>query len=215
MKKFAKCILCLLVLAVIALAACSYANKTSIPQTLSDLSSALKSKAQVATAIGRETNSLQISDNEVQYYFPRADQKPEPVLVKMIGSAKSSLDMAIYSFTETNVASALIEAKKRGVAVRVISDRECSQEQSQKKLLNLLKSAGVPVKVNSHAGLMHLKMTIADRQIVTTGSYNYTYSAETENDEVFVVMKNDKAAGDFDNEFSQMWNDVRNYKNFG
>lgn len=214
MKRFAKICLCLLILGVIALAACSYANKTTIPQTLSDLSSSVTKAARNVAAGSRNSNSTQITGNTVQYYFPRAGQKPEPVLANIIVSAKSSVDMAIYSFTDKNIASALIEAKKRGVAVRVISDRECSQEQSQKELLNSLKSAGVPVKVNSHAGLMHLKVTIADRQTVTTGSFNYTYSAETENDEVFVVLNDPKVAGDFDGEFDRMWDDKQNYSDF-
>lgn len=209
MRKFTKGIFFLLLIAVIALVACSHRNKVTVPQTLSNFSSSVKDKVRNVAAGGQEASSVAI-----QYCFPRAGQRPEPVLVKMMGSAKSSIDVAVYSFTDRNIADALIDAKKRGVAVRVISDRECSQERSQEKLLTSLKHAGIPVKVNSHTGLMHLKVTIADQTAVTTGSFNYTYSAESENDEVFVVLNDKKVAGDFENEFSRMWNDKQNYKDF-
>lgn len=209
MKKFTKGIFFLLLITVIALAACSYRNKATVPQTLSSFSSSVRDNVRNIAASGQGSSNI-----TVQYYFPRAGQKPEPVLVNMIGSAKSSIDVAVYSFTDRDIADALIDAKKRGVAVRVISDRECSQERSQEKLLTSLKHTGIPVKVNSHAGLMHLKVTITDQAAVATGSFNYTYSAESENDEAFVVLNDKKAAGDFKNEFSCMWNDKQNYRDF-
>lgn len=156
-------------------------------------------------------STASISQSNLQYYFPRGGQAPEPVLISMINGAKSSLDIAIYSFTDTDIADAVISAKRRGVSVRVISDRECSQNSSQARVLNELKSAGIPVKLNTHTGLMHLKVTIADKSVVTTGSFNYTKSAENENDEVFVVLNSKQAARNFDSQFARMWNDASKF----
>lgn len=61
---------------------------------------------------------------------------------------------------------------------------------------------------------MHMKVSIVDGSIVTTGSYNYTESASTENDEVLVVICNTKAAADFEAEFQSMWNDTSDYRNY-
>jgi phosphatidylserine/phosphatidylglycerophosphate/cardiolipin synthase-like enzyme len=157
---------------------------------------------------------LSSSISTVQYYFPRAGQAPEPVLVSLINSAKTSVDMAIYSFTDTNIANAIIKDKKRGITVRVMSDKEESTNSYQKAVLTSLKKAGIPVKINKHSGLMHLKVTIVDKATATTGSFNYTKAAETENDEVFVVLKDATVAKNFDNEFSTMWNDTKNYSNY-
>jgi len=104
--------------------------------------------------------------------------------------------------------------KRRGVIVRVITDNECSTDASQKKVLNELKSAGIPIKINTHAGLMHMKVTIVDNTIATTGSFNYTESAENQNDEVFVILRDTKAATDFDLQFVRMWNDNGNFANY-
>jgi phosphatidylserine/phosphatidylglycerophosphate/cardiolipin synthase-like enzyme len=150
----------------------------------------------------------------VQYYFPRGNQPPEPVLVNIINSSKSSLDIAIYSFTDIDIADAVVSAKKRGVAVRVISDKECSSDSSQKRVLKLLEKSGIPVKINTHSGLMHLKMTVADQSVATTGSFNYTKAAENQNDEVFVVLRDVNAAKDFDNQFIRMWNDNKDFADY-
>jgi phosphatidylserine/phosphatidylglycerophosphate/cardiolipin synthase-like enzyme len=134
--------------------------------------------------------------------------------VNIINSSKSSLDIAIYSFTDIDIADAVVSAKKRGVAVRVISDKECSSDSSQKRVLKLLEKSGIPVKINTHSGLMHLKMTVADQSVATTGSFNYTKAAENQNDEVFVVLRDVNAAKDFDNQFIRMWNDNKDFADY-
>ncbi len=150
----------------------------------------------------------------IRYYFPRAGQKAQPVLIGIIGAAKQTLDVAIYSFTDQDVASALIKAKNRGVAVRVITDKTQSESSSQKTVLKMLTRAGIPVKVDTHSGIMHLKMTVADGKTATTGSFNYTKAAENSNDEVFVAISSEKVAKDFGDEFDRMWNDSGKFKKY-
>ena len=151
---------------------------------------------------------------DIRYYFPRAGQKAQPVLIGIIGAAQQTLDVAIYSFTDQEIASALIKAKNRGVAVRVITDKTQSESSSQKTVLKMLTRAGIPVKVDTHSGIMHLKMTVADGKTATTGSFNYTKAAENSNDEVFVVIRSDKVAKDFGDEFDRMWNDSGDFKKY-
>ena len=47
--------------------------------------------------------------------------------------------------------------------------------------------------------------------LVTTRSYNYSQSASTINDEVFVVIHDSGIASKWDDEFQQMWNDTKDY----
>jgi phosphatidylserine/phosphatidylglycerophosphate/cardiolipin synthase-like enzyme len=122
--------------------------------------------------------------------------------------------MAIYSFTDISIANAVIADKKHGVTVRVVSDKIEAQNSYQKALLNSLKKAGIPVKANTHQGLMHLKVTVGDGSICTTGSFNYTAAAENQNDEVFVIVNNVATAKKFETEFNRMWGDTKNYTNF-
>jgi Phosphatidylserine/phosphatidylglycerophosphate/cardiolipin synthases and related enzymes len=151
------------------------------------------------------------SSSQIEYYFTKANQHPEQALESQINSAKSTLDIAIYSLTKKDIVDAIISAKRRGVNVRIITDRTEAKSKAQANELLLLKNAGIPVKENTHSGLMHLKVSIVDKSVVTTGSYNYSQSASTINDEVLVVIHDPSIASKWEDEFQQMWNDTRNY----
>jgi phosphatidylserine/phosphatidylglycerophosphate/cardiolipin synthase-like enzyme len=57
-----------------------------------------------------------------------------------------------------------------------------------------------------------LKVTIADKIVVTTGSYNYSQAASTSNDEVLVVIHDEAAAKTFSDHFERMWNDTKGFE---
>ncbi|AWB10142.1 PLD-like domain-containing protein [Thermodesulfobium acidiphilum] len=155
----------------------------------------------------------EISSKSVELLFPRENENPVPVLVNLYNSAKKKIDVAIYSFTQPEILKALTNAKKRGVEVRVIVDREQANNNVMKHAVNTLLIDKIPVKVNTHTGLMHLKMSIIDDSIATTGSYNYTKSATDTNDEMFVVIKDPAFAKKCEDYFNKMWNDNMNFRN--
>lgn len=157
---------------------------------------------------------LTLHGSQIAYLFPKDGQHPDTELVSLINSAKVSLDIAIYSITKKNISQAVAAAEKRGVRVRLITDKEEASNRYEKSALALIKGAGVPVKINSHSGLMHLKVTIVDDSIVTIGSYNYTDSATFKNDEVLVVIQDLASVSVFKKEFSRMWNDTRNFGDY-
>lgn len=169
--------------------------------------------AKVTGTVPAQTASYK--DGTVNCYFPRAGQDAQAGLIQVIESAQKTLDMAIYSFTDGDVADAVAACAERGVTVRILSDKTQSGNGYQKKILRRLKKENIPVKVDAHSGIMHLKITIADGKIATTGSYNYTKSADQENDEVFVVFHDEKIARNFEQEFENLWNDGSRFETFG
>ena len=146
----------------------------------------------------------------VGWAFTRAKQHPETLLIHTINSAVSTLDVAIYSLTYPDIVDAIRTAKLRGVQVRLITDKHESVYKQQEEALKWLGSAGIPFKVNTHSGLMHL--TIADQKIVTTGSFNYSKAASTVNDEVLFVIHSQEAAESFTAEFESMWDHAKKYE---
>ena len=135
-------------------------------------------------------------------------------LINVINSANSTLDIAIYSLTKDDIVAAIAAAKARGVAVRIISDKEELGNQYQAQELDSLSADGIPIKINHHSGLMHMKVTIADDKVVTTGSYNYTDEATYENDEVLVIIHDPTAAQDFETQFQRMWSDNSGFEDY-
>ncbi|ADU27981.1 phospholipase D-like domain-containing protein [Ethanoligenens harbinense] len=188
-------------LAAVTLSVGLLAGCDSVPNAIASVSS---TPASVASPGG----------SDISVYFPRAGQDAEGQLISRLSAAQKTLDVAIYEFTDTKIADAIAAAKKRGVTVRLISDRECSGEAAQKKALNIVKAAGIPIRINSHPGIMHLKVSIIDDSVTTTGSFNYTKGAQNENDENLVVLNNSQISQQYETQFNRMWNDTKDFTNW-
>lgn len=149
--------------------------------------------------------AVQAGEPGIQAFFPRAGQDPAPVLVKLYNGASTSLDIAIYSLTHPDIVKAIGDAKRRGVQVRVITDSDAATSNTQKHAVNDLLNLGIPVKVNLHSGLMHLKMSVIDGKTATIGSYNYSLSASQQNDEVMAVVTQPAFVKSCQDEFNRLW----------
>ncbi|MFC7680919.1 phospholipase D-like domain-containing protein [Paenibacillus sp. GCM10028914] len=155
-----------------------------------------------------------ISPN-VQVKFTQEADHPEEAIIQMINGATSSLDIAIYSINYEPIVEAVINAAGRGVNVRMITDLSHAEEKAkQKKALELIQAAGIPVKVNTHDGKMHLKMMIADGNKVETGSFNYLKSSVEENDDVAVFIEDDEVGKQFQLAFNNMWDNTERFTEY-
>jgi phosphatidylserine/phosphatidylglycerophosphate/cardiolipin synthase-like enzyme len=101
------------------------------------------------------------------YYAP--EDLPGDKLVSIYDGARHYIFVAVYGITFPPAVKALVSAKKRGVDVRVITDRERVNDPKQHTALNTLHLAGIPIRVNQHDGLMHLKQMVVDDLINTSG----------------------------------------------
>lgn len=151
----------------------------------------------------------------VEAYFTRtSDRPPEQVLVQLMNGATRTIDVAVYQLSQPSIIKAIIDAHKRGVAVRVLSDQTEYDSGTNVESFRALTKSGVPLKVQTHRGKMHLKVSIIDQEVVTTGSFNYTISAATRNDEVFLVIRDPAMALKWTERFEQMWSHKLDYKEF-
>ncbi|MBN2089148.1 hypothetical protein JW964_06030, partial [candidate division KSB1 bacterium] len=134
-------------------------------------------------------------------------------LVNRIDKAAFSIDVAVYSFTLSEIGSALIRAKQRGVSIRIISEEETIGSEIQRLIRN-----GLPVIFddfgrNDGQYRMHNKFAIFDARDfssasddwVWTGSYNFSYAATTQNAENVVEIQDEALARCYTVEFNEMW----------
>ena len=136
------------------------------------------------------------ADMAVQACFSPQD-KCSTHIVREIESAQRELLVAVYAFTSDDLAGALVQAKKRGLMVQVIIDREFDSrnDKSQGKFLEVQRipvrrlSGGKPPHSARDVGLMHQKFAVIDRRIVFTGSYNWTQAADSLNDENLLLFR--------------------------
>jgi phosphatidylserine/phosphatidylglycerophosphate/cardiolipin synthase-like enzyme len=155
-----------------------------------------------------------INVNQTTVLFTRAGQYASPVLVDLYNKADKNIDVAIYALTDPYIINALKAAAVRGIKVRVITDRRESQDRYQHIALDDLLFTHIPVKINSHADSMHLKMSVIDGKIVTTGSYNYTLAANQTNDEMFVIITEPNFVRKCQDEFDRLWESDKGIVNY-
>lgn len=136
------------------------------------------------------------------FFFPNMANIKK--MVGYINKAKKTLDLAIFSFTNDDLANAIIEAHKRGVAVRIITDDEAMKGKgadSQK-----CSDAGIPVRTDSEERFhMHNKYMIVDSIFIVTGSFNWTFQAGKSNQENVVVVDGDYFIQKYNANFQELW----------
>ncbi|MHA1081399.1 phospholipase D family nuclease (plasmid) [Enterobacter ludwigii] len=115
----------------------------------------------------------------------------QQVVLNTINQSKKSVRMMAYSFTSPEVVKALINAKKRGVDVRVVIDEKgnvCDKCKANKSAMNLLVNAEIPLRTVSKYKIMHDKVIITDDANVETGSYNFSTAANKSNSENAILI---------------------------
>lgn len=92
-----------------------------------------------------------------------------------------------YSFTSPEVAGALISAKRRGVDVRGggldWKANTGKNNNASRVTMNLLTSAGIPVRTVSVYKILHDKVSVSDGRHTEVGSFNYSRAADRSNSE--------------------------------
>lgn len=121
--------------------------------------------------------------NQTKVYYNQ-DHELNKEIIKTIREAERFVYFAVYTFTRSDIKDALLAAKYRGLEVKGITDRQQnSQIELQRKIVEELKAAGIPVFEQDHSAIMHLKALVTDKAYLS-GSYNWTAAATNLNDEV-------------------------------
>jgi phosphatidylserine/phosphatidylglycerophosphate/cardiolipin synthase-like enzyme len=68
------------------------------------------------------------------------------------------------------------------------------------------------VRLDGNPGLMHTKALVVDREWVVLGSYNFSYFANTRNDENLVIMRDRALAQQMLAEFERIWGEAQSAK---
>jgi phosphatidylserine/phosphatidylglycerophosphate/cardiolipin synthase-like enzyme len=124
-------------------------------------------------------------------------------LIKQIDGAKQSIKVMAYGFTATNLAEALVRAKRRGVDVGLIQDEKSAQ--NNRETLPILLAAGIEVRSDGKHAIQHNKVMLIDDDIVITGSYNFTKSAESRNAENIMIVRSSYAAKRYADNWKSHW----------
>ncbi len=138
--------------------------------------------------------------------------------IHRIQAAQYSIDVALYSLSGTvgtNIANALLDARNRGVKVRMIVE----YDNSTTAPMTQLKNSGMPFitdkfdPVNNGNGLMHNKFGVFDYRDTTSasddwvwaGSWNATDPGNNNDAQNVVEIQDQALAHAYTMEFNEMW----------
>lgn len=106
------------------------------------------------------------------------------VIINSINNAHKEIIVQAYSFTDMDIAKALINAHKRGVNIYILLDK---RNIGNKVYISLINDSE-KINIDKVIGLSHNKIIIIDRKIIITGSFNYTKAAQFRNSENLIVI---------------------------
>jgi phosphatidylserine/phosphatidylglycerophosphate/cardiolipin synthase-like enzyme len=148
----------------------------------------------------------------VRVYFtrPGAPAEQQQVIVKAlvgyIQQAKQTIDVAAFELDNQVITAALLEATKRGVKVRLVTETGYVEESGTKAL----QAAGVPVVDDRRDGaLMHNKFMVFDNQSVWTGSMNFTENCAYRNNNHGIFLDDPRIAANYATKFAWMFDQRR------
>ena len=150
-----------------------------------------------------------LGDNLISIYFSPSDDTIHKAILPLVNSAKKYIYIPAFLITERDMTAALIEAKHRGVDVKVIVDAVNAKNKASKH--KLLRNNGILVKTENYAGKLHSKSMIIDDKYVIIGSMNFSYSGNCKNDENLVILKNPAAAKFYRQFFEYLWRKIYNF----
>ncbi len=135
-------------------------------------------------------------------HFAPGDDCPQRIM-QLIHSARTDLDICVFTITDDRIADAIIQAHGRGVALRIITDNEKAFDLGSD--VTRLQDAGIHVKVDQTPFHMHHKFALFDKQLLLTGSYNWTRGAARDNLENFIVTSERRLVEPFCAVFERLW----------
>jgi phosphatidylserine/phosphatidylglycerophosphate/cardiolipin synthase-like enzyme len=109
-----------------------------------------------------------------------------------------------FSFTTDEFGEAIRMGAENGLTVAGVMEEQQVKSNIGTEY-DFFKQAGLDVFVDGNAGQMHHKTMIVDEEIVITGSYNFSRSAEIRNDENLIVLHNKQIADFFMKEFWRVY----------
>jgi phosphatidylserine/phosphatidylglycerophosphate/cardiolipin synthase-like enzyme len=128
------------------------------------------------------------------------------IILSGIEQARTSIQVAAYSFTSRPISLALLEAHKRGVQVRVVADAKSNT--GKYSAVSFLANQGVPVRSNANYQIFHHKFMIFDNRHLETGSFNYSAAAAEKNAENVLLLRNaPKLAAVYAREWQRLWDE--------
>ncbi len=177
----------------------------------------------------RQPQTLQIGNNQITVHFSPSSRKipwaqtSNGLISQVLSQANQRIDLALFVFSEQNLANTLQTQQQAGRQVQVLIDRrfayrsysegldllgvalaeQCRYEAGNQPWAQPIQAVGIPDLPSGDA--LHHKFAVLDQSTVITGSHNWSEAANSQNDEVVIVIQNPTVAAHFQREFDRLF----------
>lgn len=131
--------------------------------------------------------------------FFTPDQDAEGAILHALQQARRSVRVQAFLLSSRKLAYGLVDAKRRGIDVEVLADREMTQKDEHSLIPRLIDNR-IPVWIEVRYAIAHNKIMIIDGETpssasaaVITGSFNFTHSAQARNAENLLILRGNPA----------------------
>jgi phosphatidylserine/phosphatidylglycerophosphate/cardiolipin synthase-like enzyme len=150
--------------------------------------------------------SFNVDGIPVRVLFSPQDKAVDTGVRPLLAQARSTIDLAIFYLTNKYITADLLAAQQRGVQVRVIVDATSAENGYSKH--EILRAAGIQVKVEAWGGKMHAKAAAIDRKWLIAGSMNWTRAGDDTNDENTLLINSPRLAAQQHAYFDALWRGI-------
>ncbi len=152
--------------------------------------------------------ALPRQDDRVEVLFAPTGEKRmlEERIAGEIRNAEREVRVAMFHFTSDRLIRALAARRRAGIEVRLLLDAA----QTDPGLLERLRAADLDVRLvtpRTEKARFHHKFCVLDAKVVVTGSYNWTILGDVANHENVILVRQERAAAAYRDEFDRIWKD--------
>jgi len=132
-------------------------------------------------------------------------QNIRETIISLLSQATSEIIVAMAWLTDKELMQLLIKKIHEGVFVEIIIS-DSDENFSERTYLGLIekKCTFWVSRINSEEGMMHNKFCVIDKRHVITGSYNWTYKANLNLENILIVRNNLILAEEYCEKFKQI-----------
>ncbi len=142
---------------------------------------------------------------EINSYFSPFD-RPDLIVLQVLDNAQKEILIAHYNIRKQSILEKLVELSGKGIKIRIVVDRNNAYKDYNTGD-DFLEENGIEIirmSPSRNGSLMHLKSAVIDRQVIITGSYNWSDTATFANNENMLVINNAMVAEKYSNEILEL-----------
>ena len=134
---------------------------------------------------GNVAAPVQVGPMRVQVLFAPEDGVAAKI-AERINQASSQIRFLAFSFTHDGIGKAVLDRAKAGVSVAGVFEKTGSETRFSE--FGIMKQAGLDVYQDGNPYVMHHKVFVLDGRTTVFGSFNFSDSADRDNDENALIV---------------------------